>query len=225
MSEHEVNEITLGGAAGARHWEKEIFDQGKKCSHCNTYQMRVNFYDGDILDVACLCGHRSYMDQDGYSDRVWTTENVYRLFLMDKNGQAEVHFFRDGYKRQSIRQQVAEFCKKHKADCPMLLPLDPIPGTDPTLVATALHMAETFYNAYETAVVLCHHYAGDDGSEAENQRYEQDMRDQDIDPYGHQTPEERQRIATESGFANYEAFLADFWARPKTSNDESAASH
>lgn len=218
-----TNTIVLGGAAGARHWEKEIYDQGKKCGTCNKYQMRVNFDDGDILDVACLCGARSYMDQDGYSNKEWTTENVYRLFLMDKNGQAEVHFFRDGYKHQSVRQQVAEFCKKHKADCPMLLPLDPIPGTDPTLVATSLHMAESFYNAFETSVILCHHFQGDDGSQAEWEMYQQDMRDQDINPYEDLTPEKQLAEAKEQGFESYEALLEDFWKRPKSKGMQTEA--
>lgn len=221
MSDNETGSIVLGGKTGARHWDKEIYDQGEKCGHCNTYQHRVVFHDGDILDVGCLCGYRSYSDLDGYYDRDWVTDNVYRLFLLDKEGQAEIHFFRDGTDGKPVRQQMSEFCKKWKAECPMMLPLDAVPGANPTLVATALHMAEAFYNDFETAVILHHHYAGDDGSEAMNKLYEQDMRDQDEDPYGHQSPEELQSIAESRGFANYAEFLEHFWTLPKSSDLQS----
>lgn len=218
MSHSESTAITLGGEAGARHWDKEIYDKGKKCGHCKTYQMRVIFHDGDILDVACLCGYRSYMDQDGYSNRDWDTENVYRLFLLDTKGQAELHFFKDGFEGKSIRQQVAEFCKKWRHECPMMLPLDAIPGTNETLVATSLHMVEAFYNDFNTAIIMCHHFKGDDGSQAEWERYQRDMRDQDINPYEEMTPEKQLSEAKAQGFDSYEALLADFWKRPKSAN-------
>lgn len=185
MSEEITIQVCGGSHAlmPARHWEKEIFDQGEACHCCKKYQPRVLMDDGDILEIACLCGYRSFSDQDGYSDRSWGVDSTARLFCMDKQGQAHLHIFKDMYGGKSLCEQMDDFSKEFDAELPIMLPLNSLPGISDTLVATSLKMVELFYGDYETDIAICHHYspALDSDDEYHQKLYEQDMRDQDKD--------------------------------------------
>lgn len=138
--------------------EKELA-QASVCENCD-HQVppRTMMCDGDIMEVGCLCGKRSYSDTDGYTDREWQTDHIARLFGVNRQGEPQMHVFRQSPGSPSLREQISEFCRANRNQLPVMMPMDPLPGVAPALVEQALRMARDAYMQLHGAFHIAHHY-------------------------------------------------------------------
>lgn len=139
-------------------------NEARTCSACHTYPRATILSDGDIQHTACLCGDARFSATDGYSNHNHSADpsEIVRLFCMDRRGRVHLHVLRDMDLNVPVRQQIREFFSLFSDRYPMILPLDDLSGASPTLVATAKHMAESYYLDLDKGgnIFFHHHYLG-----------------------------------------------------------------
>lgn len=133
-----------------------------KSSHCDECDLQVPvrtmMCDGDIMEVACLCGYRHYSCTDVYTDRDWTTEYITRLFGVNRLGEPQMHVFKATDGSPSLREQVNAFCRANRTQLPVMMPMDPLPGVEMGLVEQARSMARAAYMTLDGEFHIAHHF-------------------------------------------------------------------